>query len=118
MIENQLVWRAPAPDRRVSVIMAKTRARSALPRPASLRDHSEAGFGLAPTCRACWHVGGLWSPEWFATSFDLSMELSHPEVEKRLRCSKCGARKGYLQLVNPIVGLSVDGGTISVNRLA
>lgn len=83
--------------------MTKARPRSGSPRPATLRDHAEAGFGLAPTCRACWHVGESWEPERLAKTFDLPVAMPHPEVERRLRCSKCGARKGYLQLINPMV---------------
>jgi hypothetical protein len=71
--------------------------------PATLADHAAAGFGLAPTCKRCWHVGATMTPEQIAQRFGVPMTTSHPEIERRLVCAKCGARAGYLQLINPLM---------------
>ena len=79
------------------------RPRSVSSRPATLADHHAAGAGIKPTCRACWREGQAWEPLAFAERYGLAMATPHPDVERRLLCSRCGARQGYLQLINPNV---------------
>jgi hypothetical protein len=43
------------------------------------------------------------TPRELAERFDLPMTTPHPEAERRLRCSVCGERAGYLALENPHV---------------
>lgn len=58
--------------------MTEARPRSSSPRPATLRDHAEAGFALTPTCRSCWHVGETWMPDRLADAHGLPMDVAHP----------------------------------------
>jgi hypothetical protein len=71
--------------------------------PATLADHEAVGFRLTPICRRCWHQGSTMTPREFAERFAVPMTASHPELERRLRCSACGERAGYFALENPHV---------------
>jgi hypothetical protein len=79
-----------------------TRARYSGP-PATLADHDAVGFRLTPICRKCWHHGPTMTPAELAERLDVPMTTSHPELERRLRCTRCGERAGYLALENPHV---------------
>lgn len=88
---------------RGAVSLLMHRSGSTSPSAATLADHAAVGFGVVPTCRGCWHVGAQRDPATFAAEHGLPLETEHPAVERRLRCSRCGERRGYLQLINPSV---------------
>lgn len=59
------------------------------------------GYLLQPTCRVCWHKAGEMSPQDLAAHFGVAMDVPILTIQRRLRCTSCGAPAGYLSARNP-----------------